>query len=480
MKKITSPQTRSYILIGIIMLFILTIGMACNLLDLGDSSKEPTEEPIAVVNEEVEEPVQEEEVVEEAVVEEQPKEDPEAEIVEEQPVITSDELYLTGEQGVIVDESYVYGVFMVKNPKPDCSYEDAEYSLTAYNDQNEEIYTEDGYLDIVLPDGEIGELIYFPEEAQDTHHFEVTLTTGACTSSDIPVDAISFSNPAFYSEEYWLRASAYVINGLDTYQTDVLVIAVGYDANNDIVAVGSSYVNVLFPDDYSGVMVTLNRNADAVIDHVEFYGTQTYFTETSVDEEFFNTVGLLNEYTSSIQIEDQVEFVFFLQNDHTTMAATDVEYQVTLLDDQDFVIMVQTGYVEHLLPEDVSPVYLSIYLPEDVTYNSCFVELLPGEFIEPVFAANPFTADNYTIDDSGWSAVANFDLTNTAPNAVSDLDMIVLLYNVDGFFIGGGKTSTDTINPNSVTNQEVYVNIDGTAETMEVYLVIDYWTEVAE
>lgn len=477
MKKVISPQTRSYIIIAIIMLFLLTIGMACNLLNRGDAPEEPKEDPALVVNEEVEEPVQqEEEPVEEAVAEEQPEE----EIVEEQPAATSDELYLTGEQGVIVDDSYVYGVFMIKNPKTDCSYEDAEYLLTAYDDQNQELYTEDGYLEVILPGSEIGELIYFPEEAQSTHHFEVTLTTGTCSASDIPVDAISFSNPAFYPEEYWLRASAHVINGLDTFQTEILVIAVGYDANNDIVAVGSSYVNVLFPDDYSGVMVTLNRNADAVIDHVEFYGTQTYFTETSIDGDFFDTVFLINEYTGSIQIEDQTEFVFFMQNDHETMAATDVEYQVTLLDDQDFVIMVQTGYIEHILPGDVSPVYLSIYLPEDVTYDRYFVELLPGEFIEPVFAANPFTADNYTIDESGWSPVANFDLTNTAPNAVSDLDMVVLLYDVDGYFIGGGKTSSDTINPNSVTNQEIYVSVAGEAETMEVYLVIDYWTEVAE
>ncbi|NSW50929.1 MAG: hypothetical protein HPY85_00295 [Anaerolineae bacterium] len=470
------PTRRSYLLIALLLGLLLMTGMACNLLN---SVKEAVPEET-----EMEEAEQPQEVEEEEPVEEPTEEPTEAPVAEKptqapQPQASGSELFLTGEQAIIRNEYYTYGMFTATNPRTDCAYQNAEYFMTAYDASGNTLDVESGYLDSVLAGSTVVEILYFSEEAQGLDHFELTLDAGSCEAVQVKAGDITLDKVTLFPNDSYPQATAKVVNNLPHYITDVYVSAVGYNAANEVVAVGSSYVNVLFPSDFSGVVVSMNQAQDAVVDRVVLYPTITYFSEFSVDDTYYDTVWL-DSYIPAVQVEQNTELVFWMHNDSPDQAATDIEYQVTIFDADDRVLAVSTGYIDHVLPGDISPTYLSIYLPEGTLADHHFVELTPGGFEEPKFPSNPFTTSNYSIDESGYWPIVTFDLTNTSAQSLTDVEMVVVLYDVDGNFIGGGTAYSEALAANSTTAQEVYVNVSGDADTADVYIVIDFWTEFTE
>lgn len=481
MSKKYPTRKRGLLLISMIVALLLVTTMACNLLNfLNQDEETPEDEPVAVEEAEEEEepeeePIEIEEPVQEEVVEEPVQEEVEQPVTE----LSGDTLYLIAEkQGVILDEYYTYGAFVVGNPRTDCMYDYAKYSYTAYDAANNELYSEDtGYLETVLPGGQTAEIIYFPDEAQETHHFVVTLDAGDCKTPTTTADTLTITNPVFYDDEYYPVATAVLNNALDDYQTDIFVGALAYDAAGQVVGVGSSYVSQVFPNDYTGVDIYMNLTEGAQVASVEFIPSHSYFSEVGLDTSFFD-MAYLSDQLPWLQIEDKYETVFYIINDDMVNAATDIEYRLTIIDADYNVLSVETGWIDYVLPGDVSPVYVSASLPEGTTAYTHFVELSPGEFGESPFAVNPFTTSNYSIDDTGWSPIVYFDLTNSSDKAVTGLEMVVILFDADGNFIGGGYTSSDILSAGATVAQEVYVNVLGDADTVDIYLNIDYWTEI--
>ena len=467
-------------IIAIIAVLMLT-SVSCNLvsnilgsvLDNADEEEIPAVQEDLPINDEYEEPQQEEAPTQAAVPTQVVQEE-----VEHSAALSGDTLYLVGKQAVIVDEYYSYGVFVAGNPRTDCMYDNAQYSYTAYDANNTEVYSEvGGYLETVLPGGQVAEIIYLPDEAKNADHLEIALDAGDCKAASVSANAISVSNPFVIEDEYYPTATAIITNNLDDFQTEIYVAALAYDAGGNIVGTGSTNVNVLFPSDYTGVEVYLNKTLDTQIASVEFFATHSYFSEIGLDTTFFETAYLADQLPW-VQIENSYETVFYLINDDPNLAALDVEYQLTIVDENDHVLAVETGWIDQVLPGDVTPVYISADLPEGATAYTHWVELTPGEFGEPAFAANPFSAANYAVDEDGFWPVVTFDLTNNSDKAVTDLEMVVIVYDVDGNFIGGGSGTSEILSGNSTVGQEVTVNLAGTADAADVYLVIDYWTEI--
>ncbi len=482
MSKNAVYRRRGIAIIAILVALLMITSMACNLLNILKDDKEPEvqqEEPVVV--EEVEEPAEEEPVVneeiEEPVQEEVQEEVQQPAQLQSSSELIGDTLYVLDKQGVIKDEYYTYGAFVAGNPRTDCMYNYGKYDYVAYDADNNELYTDSGYLEVALPGGQVLEVIYFPEEAENADHFDVMLDAGDCIPAPATVDSLTISNPNIYDDDFYPTVTAIVNNTMDDFQTDVFVGALAYDSAGQIIGVGSSYIDHIYPNDYTGVEVYLNTTEGSEIASVEFIPTHSYFSKIGLDQSFFNTAYIADELPW-IQIEDKYETVFYIINDDPTNAALDIEYRMTIVDESNNVLSVETGWIDYVLPGDVSPVYVSAQLPEGTMAYTHFVELSPGEFGASPFASNPFTTANYSIDETGWTPAVTFDLTNGSDKAVSGLDMVVILYDADENFIGGGYTSSDIISGNSTVGQEVNVNVLGVADSVDVYLVIDYWTEI--
>ena len=395
-----------------------------------------------------------------------------------QEVVEGEGLYLTGTQGLITTEYSTYGAFLVANPQTDCKYDSAQFDYIAYDASGNELIRESGYyLDTVLPNGQALEIIYFPEEAKAAARFDVTLNPGRCVASDVTADSLFITNPLVIDDEWFPQASAQVHNNLDVYQTSLYVGALGFNAAGDVVAAGSSYVNQVFPNDFTGAMIYLNVSDNETVHRVEFYPTHSFSTAFEVDSSYFETA-FVDSNMPAIVANDRYEVVFFVHNTDTTQAATDIQYQLTVMAENGDVLAVETGWVNHVLPDDTAAIYYSIFTPEGMQGVRHFVELLPGKFDVPQFASNPFTTDNYDLDDTSLLPTVTFDLTNSSDKSVTDLRMVVVLYDAEDNFIGGGHGSSETIAAGATLNQSVTVNYEGEASFVEVYLVIDYWTTI--
>lgn len=391
-------------------------------------------------------------------------------------VVEGEGLYLTGVQGVITNEYSTYGAFLVANPQTSCKYDSAQFDYIAFDANGTELIRESGYyLDTILPNGQTLGIIYFPEEAKATTRFDVALTPGNCDASDVTAGDLSITNALFIDDEWFPQASAQVHNSLDVYQTSLYVGVLGFNAAGDVVAVGSTYLNQVFPSDFTGAMAYLNVSDNETIDRVEFYPTHSFSTTFEVDSDFFTTA-FVDSYMPATVANDKYEVVFFVHNSDTTQSATDIEYQLTILAENGDVVAVQTGWINYVLPNDTTAVYYSVTTPEGMQGVRHFVELLPGSFGAPQFESNPFTSANYALDETGFWPSVTFDVTNGSDKTVTDLQMVVVIYDADENFIGGGYGSSETLAAGATVPQSVAVNFEGEPVYYEVYLVIDYWT----
>jgi hypothetical protein len=395
-----------------------------------------------------------------------------------QEVVEGEGLYLSGTQGLITTEYSTYGVFLVTNPQADCKYDQAQYNYVAYDANGNELVSETGYyLDTILPNGQAMEMIYFPEEAKAAARFEVTLNPGRCAASDVTADSLFITNPLYIDNEWFPQASAQVHNNLDVYQTSLYVGVLGFNAAGDVVAAGSSYVNQVFPNDFTGTMVYLNISDNETVSRVEFYPTHSFSTKFEVDNSYFDTT-FVDSYMPATVVNDNYEVVFFVHNTNTTQAATNISYQLTVMAENGDVVAVQIGWINHILPDDTAAIYSSISTPKGMQGVRHFVELVPGKFDTPQLASKPFFTDNYDLDDEGFWPKVTFDLTNGSDKSVADLRMVVVLYDADDNFIGGGYGSSETIAAGATLNQSVNVNYNGEPAFVDIYLVIDSWTTI--
>lgn len=398
--------------------------------------------------------------------------------VPSQEIAEGEGLYLTGGQGVITNEYSTYGAFLVANPQTSCKYDSAQFDYIAYDANGNELIRESGYyLDTILPNGQAMGMIYFSEEAKAAARFDVTLKPGRCVASDVTADSLYITNPLYIDNEWSPQASAQVHNNLDVYQTNLNVGALGFNTAGDVVAAGSTYLNQVFPSDFTGAMIYLNVSDNETVSRVEFYPTHSFSTTFEVDSSYFETA-FVDSYMPAAIANDKYEVVFFVHNSDTTQAATDIQYQLTVMAENGDVVAVQTGWINHILPDDTTAIYSSISTPAGMQGVRHFVELLPGKFDTPQFAGNPFFTDNYDLNDAGFWPSVTFDLTNNSDKSVIDLRMVVVLYDADDNFIGGGYASSETIAAGATLNQSVTVNFEGEPAFVDIYLVIDYWTTI--
>jgi hypothetical protein len=376
------------------------------------------------------------------------------------------------------EEGAVYLAFYFENPNADILFEEIEYTVFLYDANGAEIQTDSAYIRYLFPASTFGvsDIVYLDDETAlvDSISIEWTYVSGA---------AEGFSNP-FTAEDvmYWDNGGSpgvtgKIVNSLPDTYVDILVNVILLDSNDEIVGSGYTYVDFVPGSDFMGFVSSVDAFAD--VSSVEIYPT---FTSTSYyyeGEEFWSEITILDDNF----FLDEYGYVLgglVVQNNLDTALSNSIAY-VTFYDDNDAVTSVANYTIEMLLPGDTVGIAPWASSPPDGSVTTTYdVLVLPGDYEDDYeLASNPFTVNSAEITGD-YDNYVTVNFTNGYSKSLSEVNVNVLIYDTEGYIIGGGYSwQTDPIAAGSTSEIEIWVDYDQTVDvgSIEAWVYPNSWTE---
>lgn len=146
------------------------------------------------------------------------------------------------QQGFGQHGSYVGFGMLVENPNDGRAVERSQYHITVFSQEGTVLETEEGYINILLPNqvlGVGGELIL--DEDATAASAEIEILSGDFVESE-PLPLFSAENVAYKPDDYYPRVTGEIINPYSQDVTDLRVDSIGFDESGEIIGGGFSYL----------------------------------------------------------------------------------------------------------------------------------------------------------------------------------------------------------------------------------------------
>jgi hypothetical protein len=137
--------------------------------------------------------------------------------------------------------------------------------------------------------------------------------------------------------------------------------------------------------------------------------------------------------------------------------------------------------IEMLLPGDTVGIAPWASSPPDGSVTTTYdVLVLPGDYEDDYeLASNPFTVNSAEITGD-YDNYVTVNFTNGYSKSLSEVNVNVLIYDTEGYIIGGGYSwQTDPIAAGSTSEIEIWVDYDQTVDvgSIEAWVYPNSWTE---
>jgi hypothetical protein len=467
------------LLIVLFVIFPLLVGLAC-LGSQPDPTATPTEEPTEEITEEpTEEPTEEatkeptEEPTEEAT------EEPTEEATEEQPAgdAGGDDLVMLEKSLWLQEEDTVFVAFFFENPT-DQVFEDMEYTVYLWDANDEEIESDSSSIRWIFPNQTFGIAFnFYLDEGVTVSSASVDWEHESTFAPD------GFTNP-FGSEgvTYWENGGFPMVTGkitnvnTDTY-TDIRVNVICYDAADEIIGGGYTYIDFVPGEDYMGFATYIDSFGEVA--SVEVFPTFSYLTVYYEGSEFWSEISILDDYFYEGEWGD-IQGGAVVQNNTDTVLSDSILY-ATFYDADGNVTTVGSDYIDILLPGDSLGLSPWVFSPPDGAVTTQYdILVLPGDYEDGYeLMENPFVVDDAVLTgDYNDEVLVTF--TNNYSKSVSEVDVYVLLYDAEGKIIGGGSDWTEepvAAGASAEINVWVDYSDDRTVDSIKVWVAPNYWTE---
>ena len=458
------------IIIVALIIFPLAVGLACL-----SSAPDPTATPRPVV--ETEEPAVE-----------VPTSTPTPVIVEEEeqveePVIQTgaavESLGTLGKSLWFQDGPFVFVAILFENPNADVLYEDAAFTISLFDDNGDLVDEDYQAMPWIFPNQTVGIVSNFwlAMDVVVVDRVEVDWTYSGTVEPDEFDDPFTTDSIVYWSNDGYPLITGKIVNNESTSYTDIRVNIICYDGSGEIVGGGYTFVDFIHLNDFMG----FSSYADAYgeIASVEAFPILTYETQFIDKTDFLSEISILDSHFYEDDFGNIVGG-FVAKNETETVLSNSLVY-VTFYDEDDNITATAINYIDLILPGDtlgISPWVTTP--PEGVESKGFDILMLPGvEDDNYELITNPFTVNSTSVISEDDSVVlVNF--SNNYSKSVSEVDVFVLVYNVDGQIIGGGKDWTKEYTPAGGTSElEVWVTYAEaeTIDSIQAWVAPSFWTK---
>lgn len=175
------------------------------------------------------------------------------------------------------DRSGGYGL-IIENPNSAYSIENSQYRITFFAEDDTVIETEEGYIDLVLPEQTLGiggEV--FLSEGQTINRMEAQLQVGDYIEATEELPQFSSENITFSQGSYSSQVTGFIVNPYTQDVTNLRVSTIAYNESGEIIGGGFTFLDFAAANSKSAVEVSITTSG--VPTTVELYAVPTSLTE---------------------------------------------------------------------------------------------------------------------------------------------------------------------------------------------------------
>lgn len=193
-------------------------------------------------------------------------------------------------------------------------------------------------------------------------------------------------------------------------------------------------------------------------------------------------VGDLATITESYGVEDDEAYVgFVMKNLNSSLALTDVEYTINIMDGDGIIVGQENNTFPWLLPEQKLGIFFRVSLNEEnplpESYN---IVLEYDDAEEPELSGDPFSSEKIKLWEDGYWPIVTGVVKNSSTNIYTDVRTSVLCYDADGSIVGGGYEYIDFIPGGGQNGFSTYLDAYGPIESMEAFPILSYMSDPYE
>lgn len=464
---------------------LLLFAQACEVSpsEILQESVSPTESEAEVIIEQPEEEVEEIESESEiSPVEEAPPEEiQEEEIIEKEPEEkTLEEIkklelvkYGFGQEGI--SASYA---FILKNPNQGYSINSSQYQIAAYDANEIVLDTDSGYINLIFPDQTVGIAgSMYLNEGEEISKIEVQIKDGDPeTSEQIPT--FSTQNVTFFEDDYFSYVTGVIASPYEITLEDIRVSAVLYDAEDNIVGGGYTYLDFLLPNSAAGISFSVEHQGE--VSSIELYPILSGLTFlTSKDEKPEDATPLTLLKYGFGKDDYEVGFGFLIENPNSNYSVENSQYHMTGYNADGIVLCTDESYINTIVPDQTLGLAGDCYPHSDGVVDYIEVQIKDGKYVESAILPF-FTYENAQFLDDAYFPKITGIIVNPYSIEITNLRVSAIAYDENGAIIGGGYTYMDFIPPEGKAAADVSVTVDGTPASVELYAAITALSELGE
>lgn len=462
---------KKWLKMGLLLILPLTFGMACQITDTISSifnrvSNELTEVVPTVISQATEAVITEPAETEELIGTLAPASG------DEQDLRMLEKDFWYQEDGV------VYLAFYFENPNADILFEDIDYTIYLYDADGNEIQADASYIRYLFPASTFGisDSVYLEDEnaVVDSISIEWTYTSGAAEGFDNP---FTVEGVVYWENDGYPSVTGKVVNNLPDTYVDVLANVILLDSNDEIIGSGYTYIDFVPGSDFMGFVSTVDVFGE--VSKIEVYPTFTYSSYYYEGEEFWSEISILDD---NFFLDDYGYILggLVVQNNLDTTLSNSIAY-VTFYDDNDAITSIASYTIERLFPGETIGIAPWASTPPDEAVTTTYdVLVLPGDYEDDYeLTSNPITVNSAEITGD-YDNYVTVSFTNGYSKSLSEVNVNVLVYDTEGYIIGGGYSwHTDPIPAGGTAEIEIWVDYDQTVDvgSVEAWVYPNSWTE---
>jgi len=163
-------------------------------------------------------------------------------------------------QGFGQDERGVGFGMLIENPNDGFAVESSQYRLTAFAEDGHVLGTEEGYVEILLPNQilGVGGNLYL-EEGMRVSRMDIQVKAGSFEESD-PIPYFTAQNVAYQAGMYSSKVTGEIVSLYTKDITNVRVSAIGYNEAEEIIGGGFTYLDFVSANGKAAVEVSITTS----------------------------------------------------------------------------------------------------------------------------------------------------------------------------------------------------------------------------
>ncbi|OQY48433.1 MAG: hypothetical protein B6242_02290 [Anaerolineaceae bacterium 4572_78] len=381
-----------------------------------------------------------------------------------------------GKIGFGQDGKDVALAFMVENPNPDYVVQDSEYEVIAYDADDNQLDTQEGFISFILPAQKtaVADTMYLSSNVP-VAKLDLHVKKGNFTSfNPLENEPLTIESPTYFTDEFVSTVTGIMKSSFDKDVTDIRVSAVAYNESNEIIGGGFTYVGFVPASGQTGVAINLTTNGKPV--HIDIY---PILSGLSLFEDEENTYHLnLLEYGYG-QDDSQFAYGLTVENPNETISFQSTMYQMTAYDENGIVVGTQQNYISFMFPKEIVYVADISFLPENVTVSTLEVHVKAGEAVEFTdVISNPLFGVEGTLYTTSYFPKTKGIVKNTLDKDITNVRVSAILYDANDVIIGGGFGFVDMVPANGESETEVSITFNGEVTHVEIYPSISVISEL--